>query len=375
MIQIKEVVTKRDLKKFIQFPINLYKDNPYYVPSMFIDEINLFNKKKNPAYAFSETKLFLAYKDGKIVGRIAGLINHAYIEKVNKPLMRFTRFDVIDDIEVTKALIGAVEAWAKENNLKYLMGPIGFTDIDKQGMLVEGFEELNMTLTIYNHPYYNKHLETLGFKKDADWVEYQVKLPEELDSRIKRISEVVEKRYGFKRIDIKKRKELYHYAPLAFSLINEAYEKLYGTVFLTDAIIDNAVKEYVPLVNLDYVIIIANKKDEVIGFGLSLPSYAEALKKSRGRLLPFGIFRILRALKTNPVLELYLVAVKPEYQNMGVSSLIMAESVKAATKNNIKFAETGPELELNQSVRDLWKSFDARQHKRRRCYIYEIKIK
>ena len=233
MIIIKEVISKKDLKKFVLFPVELYKNNPYYVPPIIIDEMSMFNKKKNPAYEFCETRLFLAYKDNKIVGRVAGLINHAYIKKVNKPVMRFTRFDVIDDIEVSKALIEEVKLWAKERNLKYLMGPIGFTDIDIQGMLVEGFNELNMTITIYNHDYYNKHLELLGFEKDADWVEYQVKLPEQLDSRIERISEAVKSRYGFKKVEIKKRKELYNYAYEAFKLVNEAYEKLYGTVFLT----------------------------------------------------------------------------------------------------------------------------------------------
>lgn len=372
MIIIKEVISKKDLKKFVLFPVELYKNNPYYVPPIIIDEMSMFNKKKNPAYEFCETRLFLAYKDNKIVGRVAGLINHAYIKKVNKPVMRFTRFDVIDDIEVSKALIEEVKLWAKERNLKYLMGPIGFTDIDIQGMLVEGFNELNMTITIYNHDYYNKHLELLGFEKDADWVEYQVKLPEQLDSRIERISEAVKSRYGFKKVEIKKRKELYNYAYEAFKLVNEAYEKLYGTVFLTDKVIDKAVKEYVPLISLDYTIFITNKEDEIVGFGLSLPSYAEALKKSRGRLFPFGLFRILKALKKNPILELYLVAVKPEYQNKGVISLILVESINAAIKNNVEYAETGPELELNQSVQDLWKSFETRQHKRRRCYIYSL---
>ncbi len=373
MITIKEVLTKKDLKVFVEFPNKLYKDNPYYVPSLTIDELQMFNKKKNPAYSFSKTKLFLAYHGKRVVGRIAGLINYAYNIKVNKPLMRFTRFDVIDDIEVSKALFNEVVKWAKENDLKYLMGPIGFTDIDKQGMLVKGFDELNMTITLYNHNYYNKHLKELGFIKDADWVEYQVRVPKEIDPKIKRVAEVVKKRYGFYVVEIKKRKELYHHAKPAFELVNEAYEKLYGTVYLTDEIIAKAVKEYVPLVNLDYVYIINNKHDEIVGFGLALPSYANALKKSKGKLFPLGLFRILKDLKKSKVLEMYLVAVKPEYQNMGVSAIIMNEAFTAAIKNNIEFAETGPELELNEQVRSLWKTFDAREHKLRRSYLYEIK--
>ncbi len=372
MIQINEVKTKKQLKHFVEFPIKLYKNCPYYVPPIAIDEISLFTKTKNPAYEFCETRLFLAYKEKKIVGRIAGLINHAYIKKVNKPLIRFTRYDVIDDLEVSRALFNEVIKWAQERNLEYIMGPIGFTDIDKQGMLVEGFEELNMTITPYNFEYYNKHLQLLGFEKDVDWVEYQIKIPNSIEPRLARLAEVVTKRYGFHRVEIKKRSELHHYAYLAFNLINEAYSKLYGTVFLTEAIIAKAVKEYVPLVNLDFVFIIANKKEEVIGFGLALPSYAEALKKSKGHLFPFGLFRMLRALKKYSILEMYLVAVKPEYQNMGVNSLIMVEAIKAAIKNNVKMAETGPELELNQQVQDLWKTFEAKRHKRRRCYIKKL---
>lgn len=372
MIEIKEVTTRKELKLFVEFPVKLYKDNPYYVPPMANDEMDTFTRHKNPAYDFCETKLFLAYQDDKIVGRIGGLINHAYIEKVNKPFIRFTRYDVIDDLEVSRALFNEVIKWARERKLEYLMGPIGFTDIDKQGMLVEGFDELNMTFTIYNHDYYNKHLQALGFQKDVDWVEYQIKVPDVIEPRLARLADIVSKRYKFHRINFTKKSELPHYARLAFSLVNEAYEKLYGTVPLTDAIIEKAIKEYVPLINLDYVIIIANKNDEIIGFGLALPSYAHALKKVNGHLFPFGIFKILRALKKYSSLEMYLVAVKPEYQNMGVNSLIMNEAIKACIKNKVEMAETGPELELNQQVQGLWKSFDARRHKRRRSYLYKI---
>ncbi|MFA6627204.1 MAG: hypothetical protein WCT17_01560 [Bacilli bacterium] len=372
MIQIQEVITKKDLRKFVEFPIGLYKGCPYYVPPIGSDEMDTFTKGKNPAYEFCETRLFLAIRDGIIVGRVAGLINHAYIKKLGKQIMRFTRFDVIDDLDVSKALLDQVKQWAKERKMDDLIGPIGFTDIDKQGMLVEGFEEMNLSITIYNYEYYNRHLEALGFAKDVDWVEYQVTIPKEIDPRIEKLANIVEKRYGFHRIPIKKRSDLGPYATMAFDVINEAFAKLYGTVPLTKAIIDKSVKEYVPLVNLKYVFVIANKKEEVIGFGLCLPSIAQALKKSNGHLLPFGIFRMLRALKKSKILEMYFIAVKPEYQNMGVNAVIIAEAVKAGIKNGIQFAETGPELEDNIQVQDQWKSFDARQHRRRRCYIHHI---
>lgn len=371
MVVVKEVVTKRDLKKFIEFPVKLYRDCPYYVPALFVEELENFNPKKNPAYEFCETKLFLAYKDNKIVGRIAGLISHAYNKKVNKRLMRFTRFDFIDDYEVSQSLIDHVIKWAKERNMTALMGPIGFTDIDKQGMLVEGFSEMDLSITLYNYDYYPKHMEKLGFKKDVDWIEFQIFPPEKLDPRIERIANLVQKRYGFRRLHFKKNKELYPYAREAFDVINEAFSVLYGTVPLTEAIIEKSIREYISKVHLDYVVVIGNKAGEVIGFGLLVPSLAEALKKSKGRLLPFGIFRLLKALRTHKILEMYFIAVKPEYQNMGVSALIIAEAVKAAIKNGVELAETGPELETNQ-VTEQWKGFPHRQHRRRRCYIKEL---
>ena len=368
MVVIKEVITKNDLKKFVEFPNKLYKDNKYYVPHLSGDEINQFNPKTNPAYEFCETKLFLAYKDNKIVGRIAGLISHAYNKKIGKKIMRFTRFDVIDDLEVSRALFDAVKAWAVSKEMYSLMGPIGFTDIDAQGMLVEGFDEMDLSITLYNYDYYPKHLEALGFVKDADWVEYQISIPKDFDPRISRISNLVQKRYGFRRL-IVERKDLPGYAREAFKVINEAFAKLYGTVPLTEAIIENAIKQYIPLVAMDFVIIIVDKEDNVVGFGLLVPSLAEAFKKSKGKLLPFGLFRMLKALKNYDILEMYFIAVKPEYQNMGVNAVIMAEAINEAIKHKVKFAETGPELELNNAVQDQWKNFDARQHRRRRCYI------
>lgn len=252
------------------------------------------------------------------------------------------------------------------------MGPIGFTDIDIQGMLVEGFEEHNLSLTIYNHQYYNTHLEKLGFKKDADWVEYQVEVPEVLDERIGRIAMKVADRYGYKRVYFKNNKEIYPYAYEAFKLVNLAFEKLYGTVVLTEKIIDQVVKQYIPLLTKEFVFIITNKEDEVIGFGLALPSIASAVKKSKGRLFPFGIFRLIKALKTYDILEMYLIAVKPECQNHGVNSIILTEAVKEAKKLNAKIAESGPELETNSEVQAQWKTFKSRQHRRRRCYILEF---
>lgn len=368
MITIKEVKTRRDLNKFIDFPVKLYKDNPYYVPTLAIDEKMNLNPNKNPAYEYCETKLFLAYRDNKIVGRIGGLINHAYNQKTGLNQIRFTRFDVIDDIEVTKMLFKAVMDWASTRGISEMIGPIGFCDLDKQGLLVEGFEEMNLFITLYNHPYYMKHLEELGFVKDVDWVEYQIFAPDKLDARYERLTNAITKRYNYNLIKVKTKKEALRYVHDAFGLVNDAFEKLYGVVPLTQRQIDMYVNQFVMLVNLEYLYLVTNKDDELIGFGLLVPSLAEAAKKSKGKLFPFGWARILRATKKHDVLDMYLIAVKPEYQGLGVNALIMNEGIKDAIKNGVKYCETGPELETNSQVQDLWKGFETRQHRRRRCY-------
>lgn len=370
---IKEVLTKKDLRKFVVFPNKLYKGNEYYAPFLYNDEIDIFNKKKNPAYEFSDTKLFLAYKDKKIVGRIAGIINYAYNEKWNKNAIRFTRIDFIDDYEVSSALLNAVVDWGKENGLTEIMGPIGFTDIDHEGMLIEGFEELNMTLTFYNYPYYKEHMERLGLKKDVDWVEYQITIPNNRDERMARISEHLKERYGYKVVFYKKRKDLLKDGYNVFKLVDKEFAKLYGTVPLTDKLIEKTIKDYIPLVNLKYLCTIKDKEDKIIAFAVLIPSIIKAVQKSNGKFLPFGIFRMLRALYgKNDTLEMYWIAVDSEYQKKGIPAIIMDEMLKMFIDNGIRICETGPELEKNEAVQSMWKTFEARRHKRRRCWIKEI---
>lgn len=370
---IKEVNSKKELKKWVSFPNLLYKENEYFVPFLASDEIDTFTKEKNPAYDFCETKLFLAYDGKKIVGRIGALINHAYNEKWNKNAIRFTRFDFIDDYEVSRLLFNEVEKWAKERGLTEVMGPIGFTDLDHEGMLVEGFNELNMSITFYNHPYYLDHMEKLGLVKDIDWVEYQVMVPEKTDERIERISKRLLERNGFRLVSYKDRKVLKKEAVDAFKIVDIAFSKLYGTVPLTDKIIKKSIDDYIPLVNLDYICCVKDTNDKIIAFGLLVPSIAKALKKSNGKLFPFGLFRLLKALKgQNDVLEMFLVAVDPEYQKLGIPAIMMNELLKVCIKNKVKFCETGPELETNADVQGMWKSLETRQHKRRRCYIKKL---
>lgn len=370
---IKEVTSKKDLKKWIEFPNRLYKDNEYYVPFLASDEMETFSKTKNPAYAFCETKLFLAYKGNEIVGRIAGLINHAYNKKWNKNAIRFTRFDFIDDFEVSQKLFDAVVNWGRENGLTEIMGPIGFTDMDHEGMLIEGFEEFDLSITFYNHPYYITHMENLGLKKDIDWFEYRISVPEKIDPRFEKIAGRLLERKGYDIVTYNNRKVLYNDALEAFKIIDIAFSKLYGTVPLTPEVIKHAIDGYVPVVNLDYVCSVKDKEGKIIAFGVLVPSIAKALKKSNGKMLPFGIFRLLKALNgKNDTLEMFFVAVQPEYQSLGLPAILINTLTQKIIENGVRYCETGPMLETNTAVHSMWRHFDKRQHRRRRCYIRDI---
>lgn len=372
-VEIKEVLTKGQLKKWVDFPNKLYKKVPAYVPFLMADELSTFNKKENLAYEFCETRLFLAYKEGKIVGRIGALINHAANKKWNTCDIRFTRFDFIDDYEVSKALFDKVVEWGKSRGYDRAIGPIGFTDMDHEGMLIEGFDELNMSITFYNHPYYIKHMEKLGLEKEVDWVEYQFKTPSERSEKHRKVSEYLQKRYGYQLVTYKNTKDLNKDAFEAFKVIDEAFSRLYGTVPLTDELIKKTVKDNIPLMNLKYICSIKDKNGVLIGFAVLVPSIAKALKKSNGRMFPFGIFRMLKALRgKNDVLEMFFIAVKPEYQSAGVPAIMVDQMVKILIENGVKYCETGPELELNNQVQSLWKGFEVRNHKRRRCWKKEI---
>ncbi len=372
MIKIREIVKKKDIKKFVEFPNKLYKDNPYYVPNMFGDEVNMFNPKKNPAYEYCETKLFLAYKDEEIVGTICGLISHAYNEKKNVKQIRFTRIDMIDDFEVTKALINAVMSWGREKGMNQMIGPIGFSDLDKQGLLVEGFEEMSNSLTLYHYPYYKEHLEKLGLVKDADWVEFQVMMPKEENERLNRLSEAIQKRYGYHMVRIKTKKEALPHVKEVFNLINEAFAPLYGVVPLTEKVKADYAKQIIKLVNFDFLFLVADESNELVGFGLIAPSINDALRSCNGHLFPFGFLKVLRDLKKTEVMDMYLIAIKPEHQSRGVNGLILAEGVRASVKHGVSYAETGPELETNTKVLSQWRGFETRQHRRRRCYTIDL---
>ena len=374
-VEVVEVQSKKELLSWVRFPNQLYKDNEFFVPFLENDEIDSFcgSAEKNPAYEFCETKLFLAYKEGKLVGRIAGLINHAYNEKWNKNAIRFTRFDFVDDYAVSAALFEKVVEWGRERGHSEIMGPIGFTDMDHEGMLVEGFEELNMSITFYNHPYYLTHMERLGLIKDTDWIEYQIQVPNETNPRFDRLFKRIVESGKYKIVTYSDRKVLYKEAFEAFELIDLAYSKLYGTVPLTPAVIKKAIDDFIPLVNLRYICAVKDENEKIVAFGVMVPSIARALKKSDGKIFPFGIFRMLSALKgKNDTLEMFLVAVDPELQSHGIPVLIINTLLSRLIENNVRYCETGPMLETNGAVHSLWSYFEKRQHKRRRCYIKSI---
>lgn len=370
-INIRTVSSKQELKQFIRFNYELYKKSPYSVPDLYDDMLNTFNPEKNPAFEFCEAKYFLAYQGEKIVGRVAGIINKRANETWNKQEVRFGWIDFIDDEEISRALIDAVEQWGREKGMKEIVGPLGFTDMDAQGMLIEGFDQLSTMATIYNHPYYPVHLEKMGFEKDADWVEFKITIPETLPEKFTRIAQIVIQKNNLtiKKLTRKEIKEK-NYGQRIFELINECYAPLYGFSRMSQRQIDQYVRTYLPLIDLRMVTCVENEAEELVAVGISMPSLSEALQKAKGRLLPFGWFHLLKALfvKRPKVLDLLLVAVKPEYQSKGVNALLFYDLAPRYYEMGFQYAESNPELELNTKVQAQWSAFDTVQHKRRRAF-------
>ena len=374
-ITIKEIAGNRALKKFVKFSIDLYDGNEYYVPALVLDEVGTLSAKSNPAFDFCESVYYMAYRDGNPVGRIAGIINHKVNEKTGEKSARFSFVDFIDDKEVSKALFGAVENWARSKGMDTLDGPLGFTDMDPEGMLVEGYDQLGTQASIYNYPYYVDHIEALGFKKAVDWVEYKIKVPECVPEKHQRISDIVQRKYNLRVLKFKKTSEVYagNYGEKIFDLINAAYDELYGYSALSQRQIDYYVKMYIPLLRLENVALIVDQEDNLIAVGIAMPSLSKALQKSRGRLFPFGFIHLLKALKgKNDGVDLLLVAVRPDYQSKGVNALLFSNLIPVFIRNGYKFAESNPELEENEKVQSQWQYFEREQHKRRRAYTKKI---
>lgn len=375
-VEIKKVTTKSELKRFIRFNYEFYKDNPYSVPDLYDDMLNTFSPKKNAAFEFCEADYFLALRDGKIVGRVAAIINRRANEKWNRKTVRFGWIDFVDDMEVSAALIDTVKQWGKERGMTEIEGPLGFTDMDAEGMLVEGFDQLSTMATIYNYPYYPQHMERLGLSKSADWVEMKIYVPDAIPEKHRRISEIIAKRYNLHTRKLKSKKEVRQsgVAHDIFRLINDAYTPLFGYSRMTERQIDQYVKMYVPVLDLRMVSIVENEQNEIVAVGISMASLSRALQKAKGRLLPFGWYHLLKALmwKRPKVLDLLLVAVRPDYQGKGVNALLFTDLIPVYKELGFEYAESNPELEMNEKVQNQWQYFKTEQHKRRRCFKADI---
>ncbi len=370
--KIIEVTTKKGINSFIQFPFTIYQGNPYYVPSLRFDELNTLRQDKNPAFEFCEARYWLAYQDGRIVGRVAAILNLRHIEKWGQRYMRFGWLDFIDDLEVSEALLKTVEAWASEAGMEAVHGPLGFTDLDREGMLVDGFEELGTLATYYNHPYYPGHLEKLGYTKDIDWMEYEISVPPEPNETIARIADLAARRYHLSLLKLRNKKEMLPYTKELFQLLQDEYQHLYGFIPMTERQVNAYIDQYFGFVNPDFVPMVMDKDNRMVAFGIVMPSLSLALQKSRGNLFPFGFIHLFRALKKNDRADLLLVAVRSEYQGKGVNAIIMNQMHKVFNKLGITKVESNPELETNQNVQGQWKYYDKRQHKRRRVFIKHI---
>ncbi len=374
-VSIKTVETKAQLKAFVKFPLELYKDCPYYIPNIYVDDMSALDMAKNPMGKYCKTRKFLAYKDGQLVGRCIAIINEIANRDWNHAEVRFGWMDFIDDKEVSKALIEAVIAFGKEYGMTQISGPLGFTDFDSEGCVVEGFDDISSFALKYNYPYYAEHFEALGMAKANDWLEYRIFIPEQLPEKVSRASKLVADRYE---LHVRKitRKDVYKegYGQKVFDLVNRTYSELFDFTVLPPEVIDSYVKLYMGLLDLKFVTLIENKEGKLVGMAVCMPSLAHAVKKSNGYLFPLGWYRLLKSmyLKYEEVIELLLIAVDPEYQNRGVHAMIFQEMLDTLVKGGFKYAESNAEMETNVSVQNIWKDYQKELKRRRRVFSKEI---
>ena len=374
-IEIREVKSAKDLLEFIKFPFRLYKNHPYWVPPLVQFEESTLNSSKNPAFEYCEARYWLAEADGETVGRIAAIIHG--VEAKEKKLLRFGWIDFIDNREVSKRLIEVAEKWAREKGLSGIHGPLGFTDLDFEGTLIEGFDQLATQATIYNYAYYKDHFEALGFEKACDWLEGRGMVPREVPRRLRRSAEIISGRFKFKVKEFRSNKELLSYAPAIFQILNESYVNLYGYYPLTQSQMNYYIKQYFGLVRKEYVSVIVNEQEEAIGFAICFPSFSRAFQKARGSLFPVGFLHILKDFYFNKTLDMFLIGVKPEYQKLGVNVLIFESMWNNFIKTGATHLVTGPMLEDNFGVLNLWNEYVSEQNKvyiRRRCFINKIDL-
>lgn len=375
MLEIREVQTKSDLKKFVVFPNQLYKDVPQFMPPLISEDLADWNPKSNPAYEYCEWRCWLAWRDGEIVGRIGAILSHKANEKWNTRRMRFTQVDFIDDDAVSAALFDTVEAWAREKGCDEVHGPLGCTDLDREGMLIEGFDQKSMFITYYNHPYYIDHMIRRGYVKDVDWVEFLIDIPAPESTtaqRLEQLAQRVARRSKVHTVKLRSRLQYIPYLPKVFELMNTCYAHLYGTVDLSDAQIKKYAAKFIPMLNPKLVSFVENEEGKLVGVAVTAPSMAAAIKKHKGHMFPIGFIDILKSLIRNDTLDLFIIAVHPDYRNTGINAVLMNHVLKGCHKLGIVKAETGPQLETNEKIQHQWSLFTYRNHKRRRCWIKHL---
>ncbi|WP_435415738.1 GTP cyclohydrolase [Polaribacter aestuariivivens] len=368
MITLKKITSKKEMKQFVTFPFSLYKDNKYWVPPIIKDEVDNFDPKKNPVFENADAQFFVALKNGEIVGRIVAIINWFEVEKQQIKKMRFGWFDVIDDIEVTKVLLEKVKEIGLENNLEYIEGPIGFNNLDKTGVLIDGFDHLGTMITWYNHPYYKEHLEQLGFVKEKEYLENKFKFENVDATYYNRIANILKRRFKLKALDFTKTKDILPYVDEMFKVFDKAYSKLSSYVPISDAQIAFFKKKYIGFINPEYIKFVVDEHNKLIAFAIVMPSFSEALQKTKGKLFPFGLFHLLNARKNTKDVTFYLIGVDPEYQNKGVHAIIFDQYTKTFEEKGIVNCIRTPELEDNEAIKKIWENFKPITHKRRRTY-------
>ncbi len=375
-IRLHPVRSRSELRQFVRFPFTLYKGNPYWAPPLIRDEMTTLDPKSNPAFDESEALLLLAKRDGQIVGRIAGIINHFENEQLGRMHARFGWLDFVDDLEVSKALLDAVEQWACEKNICQLKGPEGFTNLDRAGMLTRGFDQPSTFITLYNHPYYPQHLKALGFEKEVDWVEYRIPVPQQIPEQLNRMAELVQQRYRLKSVRLRKKREMLKYKEAFADLLVDTYKALHDFVPFTERQIDWYIKQFMDVLEPDLICLLEDANKRPIAFGIAMPSLTKAAQKANGRLFPFGFIHFLRALKgRNEGVDLLLVGIRPEWRNKGLNALIFRDLLSRFIARGARWAESNPELEDNHNVQNMWRKYNPKLVKQRRIFIKDVQGK
>jgi len=372
-IKVKQVLNSSDLELFIKFPMELYKGNPYYVPPLINEEKSIWVKEENPALQYSEAAQFLAYRGKNIVGRIAVMINHKEEKELGIRKVRFGWLDFIDDIEVSKTLIDTAIEYAKSKGISKIEGPMGFTNLDKAGMLTKGFDKLATMIGIYNYDYYPKHMEQLGLVKEKEWVEFEINFPDTLPDKVEKFSNLIAEKYELELVKFKSKKDILPLVEPMFKLLDDTYKHLSTYTPITQEQIKHYKEKYFKFIDKDYIVCIKDKYGSLISFAITMPSYSKALQKAKGKLFPFGWWHLLNAGKKNDRANFYLIGIHPQYQKRGITAIIFKEIYETFKKKGVKFLETNPELEENASIQALWQDYHPTNHKRRRTYSLEIK--